>query len=87
VGEFERTSTTVINAYIQPAVGRYLARLESALADVAVCAPVRVMQSSGGVMSARAAAERPVHIVESGPAAGVIAAQQLAHGFCDVRLG
>ncbi|HEY8477119.1 MAG TPA: hydantoinase/oxoprolinase family protein, partial [Chloroflexota bacterium] len=78
VGEYERTSTTVINAYIQPVVGRYLASLEEGLAALGVRAPVLVMQSNGGVMSARAAGQRPIHIVESGPAAGVIAAQGLA---------
>jgi len=78
IGEFERTSTTVINAYIQPVVGGYLRRLDDGLAALGIAAPVLVMQSSGGVMSARAASERPIHIVESGPAAGVIAAQQVA---------
>jgi N-methylhydantoinase A len=78
IGEYERTSTTVINAYIQPVVGRYLASLAQGLAGVGVQAPVLVIQSNGGVMSAAAAGERPIHIVESGPAAGVIAAQSLA---------
>lgn len=77
IGEYERTSTTVINAYIQPVVGRYLAALETGLAELGVRVPVLVMQSNGGVMSAQAASRRPIHIVESGPAAGVIAAQQL----------
>ncbi len=78
IGEYERTSTTVVNAYIRPVVGRYLSRLDEGLAGIGVTAPVLVMQSSGGVMSARAAADRPIQIVESGPAAGVIAAQRLA---------
>jgi len=77
IGEYERTSTTAINAYIQPVVGRYLTDLEASLASLGVRAPVLVMQSNGGVMSARAAAVRPIQIVESGPAAGVIAAQSL----------
>jgi N-methylhydantoinase A len=81
IGEFERTSTTVINAYVQPVVGGYLTRLESGLREMGICSPVRVMQSSGGIMSARAAGRRPVHIVESGPAAGVIAAQHLARAL------
>jgi N-methylhydantoinase A len=77
IGEYERTSTTVVNAYLQPVVGRYLHGVERRLEAVGLRAPVLVMQSSGGVMSARAAAEHPIHVVESGPAAGVIAAQQL----------
>jgi N-methylhydantoinase A len=77
VGEFERTSTTVINAYLQPVVGRYLDHLQNGLAERGVDVPVLVMQSNGGVMSARAAVQRPMHIVESGAAAGVVAAQRL----------
>ncbi len=77
VGEFERTSTTVINAYLQPVVGRYLDHLQAGLAQRGVAVPVLVMQSNGGVMSARAAVQRPMHIVESGAAAGVVAAQHL----------
>jgi N-methylhydantoinase A len=81
IGEFERTSTTVINAYIQPVVGGYLERLALGLADLDVPAPVLVMQSSGGVMSSRSANDRPIQIVESGPAAGVIAAQHIARAL------
>jgi N-methylhydantoinase A len=86
IGEFERTSTTVINAYLQPVAGRYLANLAEDLAATGVRAPVHVMQSNGGSMSARAASVRPIHIVESGPAAGVIATLELAqqHGLADV---
>jgi len=84
IGEYERTSTTVINAYLQPVVGGYLANLARSLGAVNVDAPVYVMQSNGGVMAASAASARPIHIVESGPAAGVIAAQHLAHA-CELR--
>jgi N-methylhydantoinase A len=86
IGEYERTSTTVINAYLQPVAGTYLEHLADDLAATGVHAPVRVMQSNGGSMSARAASLRPIHIVESGPAAGVIAALQLARecGLSDV---
>lgn len=76
--EFERTSTTVVNAYVAPTIARYLERLRGALAGSAVGAPVLVMQSNGGLVSAGAAAERPVTVIESGPAAGVVAAQRLA---------
>ncbi|MBV9542757.1 MAG: hydantoinase/oxoprolinase family protein [Chloroflexi bacterium] len=78
IGEYERMSTTVINAYLQPVVGSYLANLSRSLGSINVHALVQVMQSNGGIMAASAASERPIHIVESGPAAGVIAAQHLA---------
>ena len=76
--EFERTSTTVVNAYVTPLIARYLARLREALAGRGVRAPLLVMQSNGGLISARSAAQRPVTIIESGPAAGVVAAARLA---------
>ncbi|MSP88272.1 MAG: hydantoinase/oxoprolinase family protein [Alphaproteobacteria bacterium] len=76
--EFERTSTTVVNAYVGPLIGQYLDRLRSALAAQKIRAPILVMQSNGGLISASSAAERPVTIIESGPAAGVVAAQRLA---------
>jgi N-methylhydantoinase A len=78
IGEYERMSTTVINAYLQPVVRSYLAGLGASLESTGLRAPIRVMQSNGGVMAARAATERPIHIVESGPAAGVIATLGLA---------
>jgi N-methylhydantoinase A len=76
--EFERTSTTVVNAYVAPLISRYLNLLRDALAGQGVQAPILVMQSNGGLISAASAAERPVTIIESGPAAGVVAAQRLA---------
>src|SRR6188472_1753392 len=75
--EYLRASTTVINAAIRPVVGRYLERIEGRLADAGVTAKLLVMQSSGGVFGSDAAARRPVFMVESGPAAGVIAAAHL----------
>jgi N-methylhydantoinase A len=77
IKEYERTSSTVINAYLTPTVGRYLRRLEGDLLARGVQAPLLIMQSKGGLMSAAAAAQRPMHIVESGPAAGVVGAQVL----------
>jgi N-methylhydantoinase A len=76
--EYERTSTTVINAYIGPVLGRYLNSLSRDLAGAGLTAPLLLMQSSGGLMPAAEAARLPVHVVESGPAAGVIGAQALA---------
>jgi len=78
IKEYERTSSTVINAYVMPIVARYLARLEADLAARGVRAPLLIMQSSGGLMSAKAAAAKPMHIIESGPAGGVVGAHALA---------
>ncbi len=75
--EYLRASTTVINAVIRPVVQRYLEGIERRLAGAGIEAKLLVMQSSGGVFSAEAAARRPVFMVESGPAAGVIAAAYL----------
>ena len=73
--EYERTATTVIDAYVKPVVNRYLGRLNDGLRTMGCKAPVSVMQSNGGVISERIAASQPVRIIESGPAAGVIAAR------------
>jgi len=78
INEYERTSTTVINAYVRPIVQAYLGRLIARLNDIGVKAALLVMQSSGGMMTARAAAQYPVHIVESGPAAGVVGGAYLS---------
>jgi N-methylhydantoinase A len=78
IKEYERTSSTVINAYVMPVVTRYLAHLEADLAARSVRAPLLIMQSNGGLMSAAAAAAKPMHIIESGPAGGVVGAQALA---------
>jgi N-methylhydantoinase A len=72
--EYERTATTVLDAYVKPVVSRYLYNLRANLDRAGVDAPLLVMQSSGGIFSDRAAAASPVRIIESGPAAGVIAA-------------
>ena len=86
IKEYERTSTTVVNAYILPVVKRYLGGLESRLAGRGIARPLTIMQSSGGAMSAAAAAERPIHIIESGPAAGVVGAAELARRLGDLSL-
>jgi N-methylhydantoinase A len=78
IREYERTSTTVIDAYVQPVVRRYLRSLQHHLEAAGARSPLLLMQSNGGLMTARSAAEAPVHIVESGPAAGVVGAQALA---------
>ncbi|HYB42552.1 MAG TPA: hydantoinase/oxoprolinase family protein [Candidatus Methylomirabilis sp.] len=84
--EYLRASTAAVNAAVTPLVTRYLGALESELGRIGVGAPFYVMQSSGGVMTARSAKERPVYMLESGPAAGVIVASALgsAAGHPDV---
>lgn len=72
--EYERTSTAVANAYVQPIVARYIARLEAALRDRGFAKSMFIMQSAGGLVSPELAQAEPVRIVESGPAAGVLLA-------------
>jgi len=78
IREYERTSTAVVNAYVGSVVQRYIRSLESSLAEAGISAPLQIMQSSGGLMSAEAAIRKPAHLVESGPAAGVVACAFLA---------
>lgn len=76
IREYERMSTTVINASLVPVVSRYLDRL---LTQLATFSPrLLIMQSNGGIMSSATACERPALMIESGPAAGVLAAAKLA---------
>jgi len=76
--EYERTSTTVVNAYVLPMVERYLATFEQRLAERGFRGRVLITQSNGGACSLRAARERPVHTLESGPAAGAVGCASLA---------
>ena len=76
IREYERTSTTALNAYLMPVVNRYLDQLETQLKRYPPT--LQIMQSNGGVMTAEHARRRPVHMIESGPAAGVLAAASLA---------
>jgi len=78
IREYERTSTTVVNAYVGPPVKNYLDELDAELSRKDCRAPVYVMQSSGGQLSSEAVKQIPAQIVECGPAAGVIAAQYIA---------
>jgi N-methylhydantoinase A len=89
IREFERTSTTALNAYLQPVIGGYLGRLEAALAEQNFTGKFHIVQSNGGVMSTATAAHAPVRTALSGPAAGVIAAAAIATaaGFPDVITG
>ncbi|MEV0615810.1 hydantoinase/oxoprolinase family protein [Nonomuraea sp. NPDC050404] len=72
--EYERATTTIMSAYIGPMMASYLSRFRERLADLGICAPIHVMESGGGVISAELAARRAVTTIESGPAAGVLAA-------------
>ncbi len=89
IREFERFSTAAINAYLQPEVSGYLARLESALAAGGFGGEFLIVQSNGGVMDVATACARPVRTALSGPAAGVIAAAHIAQsaGFPNVITG
>ena len=72
--EYDRTSTTVANAYVQPLAGRYMSRLRDGLRSSGLAAPLHIMLSNGGICSASTAAEFPVRLVESGPCGGALAA-------------
>ncbi|HYS76289.1 MAG TPA: hydantoinase/oxoprolinase family protein [Burkholderiales bacterium] len=84
--EFERTSTTVVNAYIGPKVGGYVRSLKASLAEIGFRGELSIMQSNGGVMTPEVATGRPVAMMESGPVGGIIASAQTgrALGFANV---
>jgi N-methylhydantoinase A len=86
IREYERATTTLMSVYVGPVMSSYLEALTRRLVALGVTAPVHVMESSGGVMTAEMAARRAVYTIESGPAAGVVAAQHLGsiHGAADV---
>ncbi len=78
IREFERSSTTALNSYLQPVVSSYLAKLESALKTLPFDGQFYIVQSNGGVMSTATARRFPIRTALSGPAAGVIAAASIA---------
>ncbi len=84
--EYERTSTTVVNAYLLAAMRSYLQRLEEGLRGIGITAPVLVMTSNGGMLAANVTCEKPVLVVASGPAGGVIGSARLgsARGESDL---
>jgi len=84
--EFERVSTTVVNAYIGPKVGGYVKSLKSSLGNVGFRGELSIMRSNGGVMTPEVATERPVAMMESGPVGGIIASARVgeALGFANV---
>ncbi len=73
--EYERISTTVVNATLSPIVSDYLQYLKTALEEIGYTSPIYVMNSSGGIDTIRFASEYPISIIESGPAAGVLASR------------
>ncbi|WP_425052815.1 hydantoinase/oxoprolinase family protein [Psychromarinibacter sp. S121] len=75
--EFERMTTCVVNAYLGPIMRTYINRLAQRLTDLGVAVPAHLTQSNGGVISLEQAAELPVRTILSGPATGVVAAQQI----------
>lgn len=76
--EYDRAITTVMNDYVRPIMKRYLSRIEDRLKDEGVKAHLHIVRSDGGLMSATAASERPVHTVLSGPAGGVTSTMMLS---------
>lgn len=89
IREFERCSTTTLNAYLQPPVANYLGRLEDRIAEENRETEILIVQSNGGVMSVDTAKARPIRTALSGPAAGVVAARQIAGaaGFDNIITG
>ncbi|MBC5810697.1 MAG: hydantoinase/oxoprolinase family protein [Candidatus Eremiobacteraeota bacterium] len=80
IREFERASTTVANAYVQPAIRGYLDLLAKRLRSIEIEAPLLLMSSDGGTVSTQAAVRHPIRLVESGPAGGAIAASHIGRG-------
>jgi 5-oxoprolinase (ATP-hydrolysing)/N-methylhydantoinase A len=81
--EYERSAATAVNAYVRPLMEQYVTSIQRGIAELGIDSELTLMQSSGGVMEATVAARRPVYVLESGPAAGVVAAVALArrHGI------
>ncbi len=75
--EYERFSTTILNAYVSPVMDRYLQQFKEELKELDIKSPLYLMQSSGGIISSETVMAKPIQVVESGPAAGVIAAAHL----------
>jgi len=84
--EFERLSTTVVNAYIGPKVGGYVSNLKSRLGETGFAGELSIMRSNGGVMTPEVATARPVAMMESGPVGGIIASARVGEklGFANV---
>src|SRR5262249_30644859 len=79
--EFERMSTTVVNAYLGPKVGGYVGSLNAGLGKTGFRGALSIMRSNGGVMTPEIATERPAAMMESGPVGGIIASAQVGRGL------
>jgi N-methylhydantoinase A len=79
--EFERMSTTVVNAYIGPKVGGYVKGLNASLGNIGFRGALSIMRSNGGVMTPEIATERPAAMMESGPVGGIIASAQVGQAL------
>jgi len=86
IREFERTSTTVANVYVMPLMARYLEDLERKIRELGVPGPFYIMLSSGGIATPDTAKRAPIRLVESGPAAGALAAARLARRAGESRM-
>ncbi|MCL7466053.1 hydantoinase/oxoprolinase family protein [Phaeovulum sp. NW3] len=84
--EFERLSTTVVNAYLGPVMKGYVRALKQKLSDIGLEVPPQLTQSNGGVIAFDTAAENPVRTVLSGPSTGVVAAQAIGRMTCINKL-
>ena len=78
IREYERTSTTVANAYVLPLMASYLGRMRAGLASIGVTYPLLLMMSSGGICTVDTPVHFPVRLIESGPASGVILTRRIA---------
>jgi N-methylhydantoinase A len=76
-GEYERWTTAVLNSYVMPRTNRYITELEDHLREMNVTSPLEIMQSNGGTLPAKVAAEFPIRLIHSGPSAGVSAAARI----------
>jgi N-methylhydantoinase A len=86
IREYERASTTTANVYVAPLMGRYLEDLDRRLVELGIPGQLYIMQSSGGIVLPAEARRFPIRLVESGPAAGALAAAQAARALNEPRL-
>jgi N-methylhydantoinase A len=86
IREYERTSTTAVNAYVLPVLRSYLHRLECSLREIGVTAPLLVSNSNGGLAAAAVAQAKPVFFISSGRSAGVVGAQRLGQAIGESNL-
>ncbi|AVA24598.1 hydantoinase/oxoprolinase family protein [Rhizobium sp. NXC24] len=86
IREYERTSTTAVNAYVLPSLRAYFERLENGLREIGVSAPLLISNSNGGLSSAKMAQEKPVFFISSGRSAGVVGAGRLGEVMAEKDL-